>query len=264
MVNTLIGYIENGKALDKMWKPILREIREGIVTEIKIFDEDNNLILEADEKILLERKDDKFDVKNDWRSRGGTFTYAFEGNLYAGTTIITNKRILHYRVPDPNWAGAGKPHLMGIPDVLLAREAKKSGMFEFCQMNLSDIVKVMMYKNRGPEYYFFSEFKRYSAHSNKKKNVDDFAFVEPVLHPREVERKIIKDGFRTEIYYVDPNFLDIKNHWKRDDQLKKAKKYEKKQKHEKAISQYQKILELFPNDEGTKRKIETLSKNKGG
>ncbi|MCK4757778.1 MAG: hypothetical protein KAS67_04950 [Thermoplasmata archaeon] len=259
----LIGYIENGKAMDKMCEPFFQEIGENVVTEINIFDEENNLILEDDEKILLERKDDKFDVKNDWRPRQGVFNYSFEGHLYAGTTIITNKRILHYRVPDPNWAGAGKSHVMGIPDALLAREAKKLGMYEFCQINLSDIVKMLVNKKYGTEYYIFSEFKRYVAFSNEKANVEEFSLLEPVLHSREIERNNIKDGFTIEIYYVEPSFFtDIKKHWKRDDLLKKGAKFVKKKKYDKALIQYQQILEIFPNDEESKKIISELSNAK--
>ena len=255
----LIGYIENGKAMDKMCEPFFQEIGENVVTEINIFDEENNLILEDDEKILLERKDDKFDVENDWRSRGGTSSYAFEGNLYAGTTIITNKRILHYRVPDPNWAGAGKPHVMGIPDALLAREAKKRGMYEFFQTSLSDVVKVYI-SAKGPRYYILSGMDRFRIDSNKK-NPEEFVLVEEYLKPREIERKVTKKI--TEIYYVEPSFFtDIKKHWKRDDLLKKGAKFVKRKKYDKALIQYQQILEIFPDDESTKKKIDILSKAK--
>ena len=61
---------------------------------------------------------------------------------------------------------------------------------------------------------------------------------------------------RTEIFrfVID----EIKKHWKRDDLIKKAKKYEKKAKFEKAIVQYKKMLEIFPDDGETKNKIEEL------
>jgi len=81
-----------------------------------------------------------------------------------------------------------------------------------------------------------------------------------VLRSREIKKSNKKES---EFYYVDPPFFDdIKKHWKRDDLLKKASRYEHWGKYKKALAQYQKILELFPDDESTRKKVDQLSRAK--
>ncbi len=265
MIDTLVGYIENGKALDKMWKPFFREIREGVVTEIKIFDEDNNLMLEEDEQIIMQVDNDKVDIIDDWKARGRCYEFVFKGYLGKGITIITNKRMVHYRTPDPVMAGMDHFGPGGLPaaisDPIKAKSAKQRGMYEFCEISFDEIVRIVLYlHSQTVEYYIMSNWIRYKI-SNDNMSWDIFKIVEDKLKNKELERESVHKVI-TNVNYIDSDRLVIKKHWKRDDLIKKANKYRNRKKYDKAIIQYQKILEIFPADGDTKKKLEELSRVK--
>ncbi len=265
----LIGYILEGKALDDQWNPIINRVSDdGSIIGIRFFNEFGRFILDEDEKILVEIQDDKVTIEDDWKGNlwRGSPHYIFKGYLAKGKTIVTNTRLFHFRTPDPFMSWGENANILGMPTAIIqgvkAKKAKDIGLMEFCEMSYNEIVKIRIYPV-SITYDVLFNWKRYNIYTNEHKNdYILFKIIEKNLQSKEIKRTTEKNI--TTICYLDPKELDLSQHWKRDDQLKKAKKYEKREKYEKAIVQYQKILELFPDDGGTKRKIENLSKNKGG
>ncbi len=271
MVNILIGYILDGKALDTKWQQLYKVDENGVAIEVIYFDMQKNLVLDSDEKVLFQSNGEKVDVENDWGHRGGTYTYAFKGYLGAGTTIVTNRRIIHYRIPDPLMTGMDYSDplggiISGTGPVLKSKEAKKRGMLEFCELSYNNIVGITSFNSDSAiQYYSLTNWERhnyriFSSGANLIEKQIYEAVVE-CLKTREIRR--VEGKKHLSIIYGELGSIHIKLFWKRDDLIKKANKYRNRKKYDKAIVQYQKILEIFPNDENTKRKIETLSKNKG-
>jgi tetratricopeptide (TPR) repeat protein len=265
--NVLIGYMQNGIVLGNDWKPKAFNYKEGLPQFRRLFNEKGNLILGTDETLLYSTGGVKVDVFDDWApsSVRNTGKYIFKGYRGAGSIYITNKRIFHFREMDPLQAGLDHSGTGGLPgailDPMLARRGRELGIVEFCEISLDILVDIIIEELQSGKiaYYFISDWKRYRVllYGSPEIRIYIFQIIEKTLKDKEFRR--YKDGPADSISYAKIGEVHMKFFWMREDIIKKAEKYEKKGKIEKAIIQYNKILEIFPEDESTKAKITQLS-----
>lgn len=263
-----IGYLKNGYLLDQHWS-VVRKGEIGKEEPIRIIDDHSRLIFNNEEKRLLHIDKMKMDIYNGWGARHSTITYAFKGYLGAGETVVTNQRILHFRKIDPvmtamDYSDPFGGLITGTGPVLKAMEAKKRGMFEFCELPLHEIAAITSFNSGSSiKYATFLKWKLHDTriydegHSNPWER-EIFNVVQDCLKQKEMKRF---EGKHLTITYSEMA-VHVKNYWKRDDLIEKAHKYINKGKFDKAIQQLNKVLEIFPNDEDTKKWIVQLSQLK--
>ena len=263
----LTGYIQNGVVLDNNWKPKAFSHKEGLPQYKRFFDGTGNFLLAKDESLLFTAGGIKVDIFDDWASSSSRNVgkFVFKGYRGAGYVFVTNKRIFHYRKMDSLKAGLDHAGTAGIPgaitDSILAKRGEQLGIFEYCEISLDILVELLLVDVASGKigYYFLSNWDRYKVifDGNVQARIQMFQVIEKAFRERELRR--YNNGPAVSISYSKRGEVHMKHFWKRDDLIKKALRYEKKGKIEKAIVQYKKILEIFPDDEDTKNKIKQLS-----
>ena len=254
----IYGYIKYGSVYDQRHNKELHGIG--------YFDSKNEFILEPNENTLHYTPFDTVHIKNDWKSRIVTYPYPFNGYCGDGTTVITNKRIFHYRMPNPDKTSVNSTSGQYLSDLAksernykAAKELLAAGGLEFCEVRLDEIVQSYYYPDQkvGGGFDLVSERQRFHL-TTSENSWKLFELVTEVKKAQEVHR-VRSSKKEARIQYIDPLKLDSKLQAKRDSLLAKAYKYESKGKKDKALVQYNKILELMPSDEETRKKVEELS-----
>ena len=144
---------------------------------------------------------------------------------------------------------------------MMASISKKEGMREYCEVPYNEICAILLYgatdeQTNSIDYWGFSNWERFKL-ENREQQWETFKIIEGCIKFNLLEKNR-KGSITTQINYIESEKLIIKKHWKRDKILKRANIYEKEKWYDKAIKQYQKILTIFPDDEVTKEKIESL------
>ena len=123
-------------------------------------------------------------------------------------------------------------------------------------MNLNEIIMI----KTGVSYiYFLSDF--WPGKCAIPESISNKLIQILQSHEKTVETKGSGKREYKEYYYVDPLiFKKEKFYDKRNMHVQKAIKYEKKGKKDKAIKEYEKALKIFPDDDLSQKRINSLSK----
>jgi hypothetical protein len=204
-VKMFIGYIApDGYAYDK-WDgvAIIDKIAKG---HLGILSPTMNLIMEDNEKLLIQEMDDTLVMGNRWSNKN--FQQLFDGRMGLGNVFITNKRIIFIREPV-----GYKKHLekssptlyLSIPDLLRTKEARDKHLKEFCQFRFIHTVKI---EKPNAELFWVDilfEGKKYRAWIKKRTWLN---VIKKELHPKLTKKE--QKGFRKKydvLWYVKPESI---------------------------------------------------------
>lgn len=244
----IIGYIrKDGFAFDQKGRQIIIDKgKDGKPIFHRVLSDDGKVIFEKGEELLYGEDTNLF-VSNKWSD--WFLTNYWEGNLGSGPILITNKRLIHYRDPDPNKTleSMGETSTLlalgKMADAGKAARAKKRGNKDFCEFSFSDIIKIEIFnkcQSVRPKKDFMiiggtfydnvdddDDIEGHRAYIDILYNDQPFrvwqmsriaAPIQHVLKDREVKTETIGRGSkkRTVTWYANPDDITVKKHKKRD------------------------------------------------
>lgn len=250
-----IGYIgPDGVAFDQKGKPwILGKDKWNKPMLRRVLSSKKEVILDKGEYNLTSHNLTGLYIKDKWKDT--FFNFLWEATLGSGPAIVTNKRIMHYRDPDPRkrlesiFDGSST---FQVPNkVAQARTAGRRlerGIKEYCEVSFSEIARIdIVHDEEKPSYInIISDNQKYQI-TLIPELVES---VKNTLDKYSVSSEVIGSGKkkRTVTWYTKPEDVDDKKLKQRRKLREKALKHLSDGQIKKGAELMEEVVSIRPNE----------------